>query len=223
MTKKEEYNRKMKEYEKQLKTDEEELNEIANAEEKKRIEKFISTEKNIVSTAKIGGKIPEPGPSTSTISNMSNGKHKQLPSFWAPSETPDAKRAKIDKPDKTIYCPISGKPMKLKDLIDIKFTPVSDDEKDPKSIITKEARYKCPVTHDILSNSIPCAVLKPTGDVVTMECVEKLIKKDWIHPLTNEKLKESDIIPLQRGGTGYATTNESLTLTSKSYRPALQA
>lgn len=36
------------------------------------------------------------------------------------------------------------------------------------------------------------------GDVVTMECVEKIIKKDWIHPLTSEKLSEKDIIPLQR-------------------------
>lgn len=33
-----------------------------------------------------------------------------------------------------------------------------------------------------------------------MECVEKVIKKDWLHPLTGEKLKEKDIIPLQRGG-----------------------
>jgi hypothetical protein len=36
------------------------------------------------------------------------------------------------------------------------------------------------------------------GDVVTMECVEKIIKKDWSHPLTGDKLKEQDIIPLQR-------------------------
>lgn len=36
------------------------------------------------------------------------------------------------------------------------------------------------------------------GDVVTMDCVEKIIKKDWTHPLTGEKLKERDIIPLQR-------------------------
>jgi nitric oxide synthase-interacting protein len=31
-----------------------------------------------------------------------------------------------------------------------------------------------------------------------MDCVEKIIKKDWTHPLTGEKLKEQDIIPLQR-------------------------
>ena len=31
-----------------------------------------------------------------------------------------------------------------------------------------------------------------------MECVEKIIKKDWINPLDSMKLTESDIIPLQR-------------------------
>lgn len=31
-----------------------------------------------------------------------------------------------------------------------------------------------------------------------MECVEKLIKKDMIDPVTGDKLKEKDIIPIQR-------------------------
>lgn len=73
-----------------------------------------------------------------------------------------------------------------------------------------------------------------------MECFEKLIKKDWQHPLTGEKLTEKDIIPLQRvrsiivveniflfyryffkGGTGYAITN--MNLRGKYARPVLQA
>lgn len=76
-----------------------------------------------------------------------------------------------------------------------------------------------------------------------MECLEKLIKKDWLHPLTGDKLTEKDIIPLQRvrsvkikilktrlycsfvlvflkGGTGYATTN--VNLQGKNARPVLQ-
>lgn len=78
---------------------------------------------------------------------------------------------------------------------------------------------------------------------MTLECYEKLIKKDMIHPLTNEKLKAKDIIVMQRvcwiwsryiaksvanilvyilsqGGTGYSMTNESLEGDEK--RPALQ-
>lgn len=33
---------------------------------------------------------------------------------------------------------------------------------------------------------------------MTTECFEKIIKKDMIHPLTGQKLKEKDIIHLQR-------------------------
>lgn len=144
-----------------------------------------------------------------------------MPSFWVPSQTPDAQKVKVDKPDSTIYCPVSEKPLKAKDLIDVKFTPVNDPD-DKKSLITKENRYMCPITHDILNNSILLAVIKTTGDVVTMECVEKIIKKDWIHPLTNTKLTEKDIIPLQgSGATGFSSTNDNLEC--KKARPNIQA
>lgn len=36
------------------------------------------------------------------------------------------------------------------------------------------------------------------GTVVTQECVEKLIKKDMIDPVSGDKLTDRDIIPLQR-------------------------
>lgn len=71
-----------------------------------------------------------------------------------------------------------------------------------------------------------------SGDVITTECFEKLIKKDMVHPLTGQKLKEKDIIHLQRvfqividvfrefnlrfiiqGGTGFASANEKLEAT----------
>lgn len=91
---------------------------------------------------------------------MANGKDKELPSFWVPSQTPNVQKTKLTKPNSTICCPISGKPLKVKDLVDVKFTPVKDGEK--QSVHIKENRYMCAVTHDILSNSVPSAVLKPT-------------------------------------------------------------
>ncbi|CAK9803791.1 Nitric oxide synthase-interacting protein homolog [Anthophora plagiata] len=215
LTKKKEYTRKMREYEKQKQHEEEKCNEKTANEELQKLQKFLKGEKNIVSRSQI---IAEE--STSSVSNMSNGKDKMLPSFWIPSKTPEAKEIMLQKPDKTIYCPISGNPLKIKDLIPVKFTEVKDPD-DRKSLIVKQARYMCPITHDILSNSVPCAVIRTTGDVVTMECVEKIIKKDWINPLDSTKLKESDIIPLQRGGTGYSAVNDCLE--GKHERPVLQA
>lgn len=69
-------------------------------------------------------RLDQPGPSSnvSAISNMTNGKEKELPSFWVPSQTPAAKITKSEKPDPTILCPVSQKPLKAKDLIDVKFT-----------------------------------------------------------------------------------------------------
>lgn len=107
----------------------------------------------------------------------------------------------------------------MKDLIDVKFTPANDPDDEKKSLIAKEIRYVCAVTKDVLTNAQQLAVLKTTGDVVTMDCVEKIIKKDWIHPLTSEKITEKDIILLQRGGTGFASANS---LEASSSRPALQ-
>ncbi|XP_045469586.1 nitric oxide synthase-interacting protein homolog [Harmonia axyridis] len=217
ITKKNEYSRKLKEYEKSKKKEEEDnIKKELEATEKK-VKLFIKSEDNIVSNPLYSSKSTEE--TSTSISNMSEGRDKLLPSFWIPSKTPSAEQSKKEKPDSTIFCPVSGKPLKAKDLINVKFTLVKGD--DNKSLITKENRYMCAVTHDILNNSVPCAVLRPTGDVVTMECVEKIIKKDWIHPLTNEKLKEKDIIIMQRGGTGYAQTNENLE--GKEKRPAIQA
>lgn len=36
------------------------------------------------------------------------------------------------------------------------------------------------------------------GSVVTMECVEKLIKKDMLDPINGKKMTDKDILPLQR-------------------------
>lgn len=54
----------------------------------------------------------------------------------------------------------------MKDLIDVKFKPYIDQQDNKKALITKENRYVCAVTHDILSNSVPCAVLKPTWVII---------------------------------------------------------
>ncbi|VDM81864.1 unnamed protein product [Strongylus vulgaris] len=159
------------------------------------------------------------------ISNMKGEKSKQLPSFWIPELNPTASATKLEKPSQKVLCPLSGKPLKLKDLMEVKFTEVPKDD-DEKSIISAKVRYMCPVTHDALTNTTRCAYLKKssvrymcpvTHDaltnttrcaylkkskcVVTWDVVEKLIKKDWTDPVTGDPMTESDIIELQRGGS----------------------
>ncbi|XP_005360186.1 nitric oxide synthase-interacting protein-like isoform X2 [Microtus ochrogaster] len=134
----------------------------------------------------------QPGPSAGPP-----GKDKDtiLPSFWVPSLTPEAKATKLEKP--------------------------LDDSVDRVGLIPRGERYVCAVTRDGLSNATPCAVLRPSGAVVTLECVEKLIRKYMVDPVNGDTLTERDIIVLQRGGTGFAGSGVKLRVEMS--RPVMQA
>ncbi|CAG7732028.1 unnamed protein product [Allacma fusca] len=160
IAKKNEASRKLKEYEKQKKKGESELaaNEVLTKAAE--VNKFVKQESEITKATASSSKSMD----DHSISNMANGKDKHVPSYWIPSKTPEAKPTLLTKPDKTIYCPMSGKPLRIKDLIPVKFTEINDPD-DKRSLVTKDARYMCPITRDTLGNSVPAAVIKPTGDV----------------------------------------------------------
>ena len=99
--------------------------------------------------------------------------------------------------DTTIYCPMSNSPLTMKDLTEVKFKKI-EDKNDTRALIVKQDRYVCAVSNDVLGNNVPCCVLRTSGQVVTQECVEKIIKKDMIDPTCSKKLSERDIIPIQR-------------------------
>nr|XP_032804836.1 nitric oxide synthase-interacting protein [Petromyzon marinus]XP_032804837.1 nitric oxide synthase-interacting protein [Petromyzon marinus] len=220
--------RKTKLYEKQKKKKSTELQELAKAEKESKVKAFLAKEGSIISkplnpfapkSAAASAEEPAAG-SSSSSSAKANLHDKQLPSFWIPSLTPEAKATELKKPDKNVYCPMSGRPLRLKDLYAVKFTAVND--RDTKTaLISKQERFVCAVTNDVLSNSVPCAVLRPSGAVVTMECVERLIRKDMIDPTTGEALSEKDIIQLQRGGTGFS--GSGVALEAQEARPVMMA
>jgi nitric oxide synthase-interacting protein len=145
---------------------------------------------------------PSSSTSSKKLSNMEGNQAEQLPSFWIPSLTPAAKKSDLKKPDQHVYCPISGKPITMKDLIDVKFKLANNVDPNKRPLVAVRDRYVCAVTGDLLGNSVPCAVLRTSSSVVTMDCVNRLIKLDMIDPITGVKLTDNDIIPMQRGGTG---------------------
>ncbi|CAF1048945.1 unnamed protein product [Rotaria sordida] len=158
--------------------------------------------------------------SSSNLSNMAGNQATQLPSFWIPSLTPAAKKAELKKPDQHVYCPISGKPITMKDLLDVKFKLANNVDPKKRPLVAVRDRYVCAVTGDLLGNSVPCAVLRTSGYVVTMDCINRLIKLDMIDPITGDKLTDDDIIPMQRGGTGYS--GSGVQLDAKLPTPAMQ-
>lgn len=166
--------RLLKEYQKQLELSEKDSKELGDAEYKDKVQKFLKSEGKVVSASKSStSSTPStsssvsstPGSSKSkeeesSVSNMKGEAGKKLPSFWVPSLVPESKiKAKPKKPDTTIYCPMSNKPISMKDLIGVKFKLLEDKE-DKRALIAKQERYVCPVTNDVLGNSVPCCVLR---------------------------------------------------------------
>lgn len=221
---KKEIARQMKAYEKQKNEKKTEMEELNKAAKESKMKVFLDKEMSIISKPlnPFTRKAESSGAAEAGTSSQQNGedKNKQLPSFWIPSLTPEAKSTLVKKPDKTVYCPMSGRPLKMKDLVPVKFTLV-DDKVDRVGLINRQDRYVCAVTRDMLGNSVPCAVLRPSGAVVTLECVEKLIKKDMTDPISGDKMTEKDIIVVQRGGTGFS--GSGVQLEAKEARPVMQA
>ncbi|KAK1329945.1 hypothetical protein QTO34_010129 [Cnephaeus nilssonii] len=206
---KKEIARQLKAYEKQRAPRREEQKELQRAAAQDQVRGFLEKEAAIVSrplnpfTPKTapgtGPDDAQAGPSAAGPAgkDKDKDKDKMLPSFWIPSLTPEAKATKLEKPSRTVTCPMSGKPLRMSDLTPVRFTPL-DSSVDRVGLITRSERYVCAVTRDSLSNATPCAVLRPSGAVVTLECVEKLIRKDMVDPVNGEKLTDRDIIVLQR-------------------------
>ncbi|KAL0993679.1 hypothetical protein UPYG_G00111520 [Umbra pygmaea] len=228
---KKEIAKKMKAYEKQKQTQKTDSRLESKSEERGIAERFKTRENSIVSkpinpftSALSSGQAKETDSHSATSASTDcstpagPSSSQTLPSFWIPSLTPEAKPTVLKKPSKTVVCPMSGRPLKMNDLIPVNFTPL-DPSLDRVALLARQERYLCAVTKDLLGNSVPCAVLRPSGAVVTQECVEKLIKKDMTDPLTGDKLTEKDIIPLQRGGTGFA--GSGVALKAKEARPVM--
>lgn len=111
--------RKTKDFEKQKRRDVKEQADIVEAEEKTKSDAFAKLEKNLVSSSSrstVGSQI--------SVSNMSGDNKRKLPCFWTPGETPQAKKTKLQKPDTHVYCPMSGKPIKARDLYPVLLTPI---------------------------------------------------------------------------------------------------
>lgn len=145
-----------------------------------------------------------------------------LPSFWIPSLTPEAGAERLQKPDRSVRCPMSGRKLRLAQLVSVRFTPAQPGLSQAQLLAREPGqRYVCALSRDPLGNATPCAVLRPSGAVVTLECVDRLIRPDMRDPLSGDPLSERDIIVLQRGGTGFAAAGVSLE--AQKSRPVMQA
>jgi len=130
----------------------------------------------------------------------------QLRSFWVPSLTPSAANKLIEKPKKDTYCTEGNHPIRLKQLIPVKFI-IANKEDDTKCI--RNGRYCCPVCRRELTDAPKAVILRSCGHVMCLGCCEKF-KDEKICTACDVPYRESDVIKMQSGGTGFSGHDENL-------------
>ncbi|CAG9462832.1 unnamed protein product [Pedinophyceae sp. YPF-701] len=128
-------------------------------------------------------------------------------SFWAADKVPEAEAA-VEKPDMHPRCPVTGRKLKLKDLVAVKFTPIPGGPTEAGAN-GQVLRYMDPVTKDTLTNRSKLVLLKPTGDVVLASTWKKVIEPDGEY--NGRKVTAKDVIELRSGGTGFAAHDKEET------------
>ena len=119
-----------------------------------------------------------------SLMSSDTGKHAADTSFWVPSLTPEA-RTRVEKPDATVRCPVSGEPLRLKQLAAVAFTRADADDAGPDAGKKAGERFMCPLSKKPLSNLHPATVLRPSGTVISTQCVKDFIRKDMLDPFTD--------------------------------------
>ncbi|KFD57286.1 hypothetical protein M514_01797 [Trichuris suis] len=202
--------RKRKLYEDYLAQKERELEDEKEAQMERKVRRFETAEATPARRNISSEESDQPTTSGSSLVSKPNGNSiTEVKNFWVPSLSGSVVDKAVPKPPANkVLCPVTGKPLKLKDLLHVKFkvaSSVSESE-----LASGKNVYVCALTGDLLTNATPCVVLKTSGYVITVESLEKVVKKEWIDPFNGKKLTEGDLIFLQRGGTGFAATNENL-------------
>ena len=220
LTRKREIERETKAWEAQQKGEASEAAASAAAAQESRIAEFVAQQEGL-SQADLRARAAASGSGSGVTASAAGrslvedkGVHAVDTSFWVASKTPESKE-RLDKPDQTVRCPVSGEPLRLKHMVAVKFTPAEEGLSASELVgkVAKE-RYVCPLSKKALTNSNPATVLRPSGMVVSTTCIKDFIKKEMLDPFTDPptKLKDKDLIALRVEGTGFAAKTETKAL-----------
>lgn len=135
------------------------------------------------------------GAKSVAVTQFDKDRIENMKAFWLPSKTPTAELT-VEKPDTDTKCPTMLKKLRLKDLVEVKWTKVPAGE---------PGRYMCPILYKTFTNTTQIVILKPTGDAISEEAYRKCVEKEGSY--NGKRIKGSkDVIKLQKGGCGFAAS-----------------
>lgn len=117
--------------------------------------------------------------------------------------------------------PMSGEPLKLKQLIPLHLVREGAEDGKTKKKFTSDdsttGRILCAVSHKTITTQ-PTIAIRNTGQVMLKSVYLELAKPTMTCPVTGKKFKEKDVLELIKGKSGFAASGE---VVAKKYNPTL--
>lgn len=209
LTKNRELKKQRLDYETQLEEEKQKKSQEASIEEQGRCHSFVRKSEGTIQKdrhqhasdfdSKMGKKID--------IESIDTKKKSlKRTSYWLSQNAPDHVKETLDSPPARPPSPMSGQPLRLKDLISLDF-----------KIDEKGEQILCAVSGNALTTQ-EVVVIKKTRQVMLKEMFEKMAKPSMTCPITGKKFKDKDMLELKKAATGYAASGE---VQAKKYRHTL--
>lgn len=133
---------------------------------------------------------------------------RNMKAFWLPSATPEAP-VKVEAPSTGTVCPEGNEKLKLKSLFPIHLTEEGNGNgKEPRGALG--ASYICPSCKVTLTNTLSLVAISTCGHVFCKKCANKFVAADKVCLACNRECKEKHLVPLEKGGTGFAGHGDHL-------------
>ncbi|KAJ6805474.1 nitric oxide synthase-interacting protein [Iris pallida] len=133
-----------------------------------------------------------------------------MKAFWLPSATPESS-IKVEAPSTSTVCPEGKEKLKFKNLFPIYFTEDSSDHEKSKSSL--ESNYICPSCKVTLTNTLSLVVISSCGHVFCKKCSDRFLASDKVCLVCSKGCRERNLIPLEKGGTGFSGHDDHLEAT----------
>lgn len=221
--------KKTKDLKKQAKIFEQQQEQIINEERRKvddeadaAIDKFVDSVEGVATVVK--RKISDEESKNSYLESRKRkiddtSREKQQEALrqvapWLPSFTPDAAPASIKAPPKRPPSPMSGRPLKVADLIPLDLVRESSDK---TTALGESVKFICPISRKTISSQEVIAI-KKTHQIMLESVARELAYPTMTCPVTGTKFKMSDVIPVARTASGFASSGS---VEAKKYRPSI--
>mmetsp|Transcript_23006 Transcript_23006/g.34084 ORF Transcript_23006/g.34084 Transcript_23006/m.34084 type:complete len:253 (-) Transcript_23006:18-776(-) len=164
--------------------------------------------------------------SIDTESKEDGNKRLKEISYWLSEAQPEydnqAETIRNNPPPARPSSPMSGEPLRLKDLTSITLMREGDNNGDKGNGGKNAAGGKCmcAVSNKAITTQ-PVVAIKKTGVVMLKDVYDSVVKattEKLMCPITGQKFKEKDVLELKKGRSGFAASGK---ITASKYVPTL--